>query len=138
MGQVGGFQITNRVSGQKTLNPGVNQGNTSFAQPFIYEVAQVENVVLNEDSGADSLGSRTAALDRADAAKTAGRVQFRILPAYQTVARKDLPWADPITPYQSINLEALASHWAQVTPHSPIGLSRMRSPFAQRTRTDPS
>lgn len=98
---VGGFSITNRVSGQTTLNPGVNQGNTSFALPFIYEVAQVENVILNESSGIGSMTPRTAALDTTTAAKTSGRVQFRILPAYQTVARKDLPWADPIMPYQS-------------------------------------
>jgi len=97
----GEINVSNRFSGQKTASPGANQGNNSFAQPFIYEVAQVENIVLNEDSGADSLNSRTPDLDRADAAKTAGRVQFRILPAYQTVARKDLPWADPIIPYQS-------------------------------------
>lgn len=102
MPQVGSFLVTNRVSGQKTLNPGVNHGNTSFANAFIYEIAQVENVVLNEDSGADSLQSRTAQLDRTEAAKTSGRVQFRIAPAYQTTPRKDLPWADPLIPYQSM------------------------------------
>jgi hypothetical protein len=94
----GGFHVTNRQGGQKTLMPGANQGSTALAQPFIYEVAQVENVIFNEQSTTPSISQQSQT--RAD--ETAGRIQFRSLSIDQQTKRKDLNWADPLNPYQSV------------------------------------
>jgi len=96
--QPGGFRVTNRQGGQKTLMPGADYGSSAQAQPFIYDVAQVETVIYNEESTTPNIGQYSQT--RSD--ETAGRIQFRLLSIDQQTKRKDLSWADPLTPYQSV------------------------------------
>lgn len=95
MVQSGGFRVTNRQSGNGTLNPGMNTGGGVVTQPFIYGVAQVERILINEEGQGDNIKDDTRA------AKTAGRAKIRILDINQTTRRKDLYEADPLNPYQS-------------------------------------
>lgn len=95
MSQPGGFRVTNRQSGNGTLNPGMNTGGGVVTQPFVYGVAQVERIIINEEGKGDNIR------DNSNAAKTAGRAKIRILDINQTTRRKDLYEADPLNPYQS-------------------------------------
>ena len=91
----GGFRVTNRQSGLSTLKPGQTTGGGVVTQPFIYGVAQVESIIINEE------GSGTNIRDDKLAAKTAGRVKIRLLELDQVTRRKDLYESDPLNPYQS-------------------------------------
>jgi hypothetical protein len=96
--QPGGFLQTNRQGGQQTQMPGANYGTTVLPHPFTYDIAQVENVIFNEESITPNISQQSQT--RAD--ETAGRIQFRSLAIDQQTKRKDLNWADPITPYQAV------------------------------------
>ena len=107
----GGFRVTNRQSGLSTLKPGQNTGGGVVTQPFIYGVAQVESIIINEE------GSGTNIRDDKLAAKTAGRVKIRLLELDQVTRRKDLYESDPLNPYHFlwlVNLYWFLKHWVSI------------------------
>jgi hypothetical protein len=91
----GGFRITNRQSGLATQKPGQNTGGGVTTQPFIYGVAQVESIIINEEGSGNNIRNDKLA------AKTSGRAKIRLLELDQVTRRKDLYEADPLNPYQS-------------------------------------
>lgn len=95
MAQPGGFRVTNRQVGTGTLRPGESGVGGVVTQQFIYGVAQVENIIVNEERTGDNIK------DDVRAAKTAGRAKIRILDINSTTRKKDLYEADPLNPYQS-------------------------------------
>lgn len=95
MAQPGGFRVTNRQYGNGNINPGLNTGTGVVTQPFVYGVAQVESIIVNEERTGDNIK------DDARAAKVAGRAKVRILNINDTTSKKDLYYADPLNAYQS-------------------------------------
>ena len=91
----GGFRVTNKQVGNGSVNPGLNTGAGVITQPFIYGVAQVERILINEESEGDNIRSDSRA------AKTVGRAKIRLLDINQTTKKRDLYEADPLNPYQS-------------------------------------
>lgn len=95
MAQPGGFRVTNRQYGNGNINPGLNTGAGVVTQPFVYGVAQVESIIVNEERSGDNIKDDTRA------AKLAGRAKIRILNVDDTTSKKNLYYADPINAYQS-------------------------------------
>lgn len=89
-----GMRVGVRNSGVKTLMPGspATQPSTTV-QPFIYEAAQVEDVVVNEASNLAGTTGGTA---------NTGRVKIRFANTQKGLKSEELPWADPLIPYQTM------------------------------------
>jgi len=88
-----GIKVGIRTSGMKTLmpgGPGAQPGATMDA--FIYEAAQVEDIVTNQASDLAAPTSATANI---------GRAKIRFINTDKGVSSADLPWADPLLPYQT-------------------------------------
>lgn len=83
--------VSNKVA---TLLPG---GPGSQPMPttdfFIYEAAQVEEIVTNEASNLSSTNSATA---------NTGRAKVRFINTGKGTNSSELPWADPLLPHQTI------------------------------------
>lgn len=88
-----GFRVGVRNNGVKTLlpgGPGTQPGTTT--DYFIYEAAQVEEIVTNESSDLSATTSRTA---------NTGRAKIRFVNTGKGDESKELPWADPLLPHQT-------------------------------------
>lgn len=90
-----GFRAGTRSAGVKQTLPGSPGATPSPASStsFIYESAQVEEIVQNETSDLVSTSSRTS---------NVGRVRIRFLNTEKGIPSSKLPWADPLIPYQTI------------------------------------
>jgi len=88
-----GAKIGVRNSGVMTLLPGAPGSQPGVTMDaFTYEAAQVEDIVTNETSEAYATTSRTA---------NVGRAKIRFVSTDKGMKSEDLPWADPLFPYQS-------------------------------------
>lgn len=88
-----GFRRTISNNGVRTLLPGAPGSQPSAeAVPFLYETAQIEEVIVNETS--DNAGTT-------DATSNIGRIRFRPVNTNKGVSSKLLDYADPLIPYQS-------------------------------------
>ena len=88
-----GIRVGIRTSGMRSLmpgGPGTQPGATMDA--FIYEAAQVEDIVTNEASDLAAETSATANI---------GRAKIRFINTDKGVDSESLPWADPLLPYQT-------------------------------------
>jgi hypothetical protein len=89
-----GFRTSVSNKGVATLLPGApgSQGAVT-TDSFIYEAAQVEDIITNEsDSELNSTLSSTA---------NVGRAKIRFMNTSRGTNTNELPWADPLTPYQT-------------------------------------
>jgi len=89
-----GARIQTRTNGVKTILPGApgSQPMQAIMDSFIYEAAQVEDIVINE---ADDRSGKTGS------SANVGRVKIRFVNTEKGAKGEDLPWADPLFPYQS-------------------------------------
>jgi hypothetical protein len=93
-----GAKIGVRNNGVMTLLPGAPGSQPVVTMDaFTYEAAQVEDIVTNEGEGGEisenySTESRTS---------NVGRAKIRFVNTDKGMQSKDLPWADPLFPYQS-------------------------------------
>jgi hypothetical protein len=93
MGTGTGIKVGLKTSGMKSLmpgGPGTQPGAVMDA--FIYEAAQVEDIVTNQGSELAASTSATANI---------GRAKIRFINTDKGVDSNDLPWADPLLPYQT-------------------------------------
>lgn len=88
-----GFRVGVRNNGVRTLLPGApgTQAGVS-TDGFIYEAAQVEEIVVNEASSLSATTSNTA---------NTGRARIRFINTGKGDSSTELPWADPLLPYQT-------------------------------------
>ena len=88
-----GFRVGVRNNGVKTLLPGAPGTQPGVTTDyFIYEAAQVEEIVTNESSDLSTTTSRTA---------NTGRAKIRFINTGKGDDSKELPWADPLLPHQT-------------------------------------
>lgn len=88
-----GARVGIRNNGVRTLLPGApGTQPTAIIDAFTYEAAQVEDIITNEGSELASPSSRTSNI---------GRAKVRFINTEKGLQTKDLPWADPLFPYQS-------------------------------------
>jgi hypothetical protein len=88
-----GFRTSVSNKGISTLLPGApgSQGAVT-TDSFVYEAAQVEEIINNESSDLSSTLSSTA---------NVGRAKVRFINTSRGINSSELPWADPLLPYQS-------------------------------------
>lgn len=87
-----GTRVTTRTNGVMTILPGApgSQPTQAIMDGFIYEAAQVEDIVTNETS---------AAVGTTDRTQNIGRAKIRFVNTDRGLKSKDLPWADPLFPH---------------------------------------
>lgn len=91
-----GSRITTRTNGLMTITPGApgSYPTNAIMDGFIYEAAQVEEIVTNEtDDGLVGTTGRTL---------NVGRASIRFPNTDAGVKTKDLPWADPLFPHMNV------------------------------------
>jgi hypothetical protein len=88
-----GFRVPVSNNGVRTLLPGAPT-NTVATDSFIYEAAQVEEIIVNE-------ASNKYDQNRASATANVGRAKVRFVNTDQDTRSKNLVWADPLIPYQT-------------------------------------
>ncbi len=98
MGTGTGARVNVRNNGVRTLLPGA-PGSQPVAtlDSFIYEAAQVEDIVTNEGGSSEN----PEAYSRTSRTSNVGRAKIRFLNTEKGLKSEDLPWADPLFPYQS-------------------------------------
>jgi hypothetical protein len=88
-----GFRINVKNNGVKTLLPGAPGTQPGVTTDyFIYEAAQVEEIITNETSTLSATTSGTA---------NTGRAKVRFVNTGKGDDSKELPWADPLLPHQT-------------------------------------
>jgi hypothetical protein len=89
-----GFRTPISNKGIKTLLPGAPGTQPATTTDFfIYEAAQVEEIVTNETDDLAATSNGTA---------NTGRAKVRFINTDKAVNSNELPWADPLLPHQTI------------------------------------
>jgi hypothetical protein len=88
-----GFRVPVSTNGVRTLLPG-SPTTAAVTDSFIYEAAQVEEIIVNE-------ASNKYDINRSSATANVGRAKIRFINTDQSTNSKNLVWADPLVPYQT-------------------------------------
>jgi len=87
----------------KTKNITPFQDTSAVANDFLFEVAQVEEVIFNESLLHESLTSAPAGIPNTNEGfSNVGRIRFRFLHTESGASSKNLPSADPMVVHQTI------------------------------------